>query len=528
MSALAGPNHPKRRLASSLCAVGLLLTGVLSLSALALPTQEAGAATDVVTNCSGDPSTSGSLPNEIASAGAGDTITFALSPSCSTIDLTSTIVISQDLTLTGPGQTSLAVDGGETTEPFDVSSGTVTISGLTIQHGSGNDGGAINNSGTLTVSNSALATNSASDGGAVYNSGTLTVTSSTLSGNSATTGGGAIDNQGTVTVEDSTLSANTAGQNGGGLESADATMTVDNSTVSGNSSSSDGGGIDIEDQSSEGTSTIDNSTVTGDGAPFGGGIQDDQGPLTIGATIVADSSSGNACSLEGVTSFTDQGYNVGDDTSCGFTSPSVSGSGTVDSHLGSLANNGGPTQTVALEPGSPAIGLVTDGILCPSTDQRDAARANPCDAGAYDTNGASFDPSISTVTVGGSLTAPTMTVTGSGFGNEADLGVPASSTFCSSLDTGSDYDNFSFSDLTDGWEAGQMGNCTGVSISSYTATQVTFTFGGGYGNDDNNFQYGSLSYGDSFQMNVLGSTYNGSIPPYSRRRPSPRSPSPGP
>ena len=153
MSSSVGQSHPKRRLASSLCAVGLLLTGVLSLSAVALPTQEAGAATDMVTNCSGDPSTSGSLPNEIASAGTGDTITFALSPSCSTIDLASTIVISEDLTITGPGETSLAVDGGTTTEPFEVTSGTVTISGLTIQHGNGPDGGAIDNSGTLTVSN---------------------------------------------------------------------------------------------------------------------------------------------------------------------------------------------------------------------------------------------------------------------------------------------------------------------------------------------------------------------------------------
>ena len=391
MSGSPVQQHPRRRLASSLCAVGLLLTGVVSISAVALPTQEAGAATDVVTNCSGDPSTSGSLPNEIASAGPGDTITFSLS--CSTITLTSTIVISQDLTISGPGQTSLAVDGGSTTEPFEVSSGTVSISGLTIQNGDGTAGGAINNSGTLTVSNSALAHNSATDGGAIYNNGNLTVTTSTLSSNSAASDGGAIDNLSTATVQDSTLSANTAGNYGGGIESSDATLTVDNSTVSGNSATSDGGGIDIEAPPNGGSATIDNSTVTSNGAPFGAGIQDDQSPLTIGATIVAESTSGNDCFLQDI-NFTDQGYNIDDDGSCGFTSPSVSNSGLLDGTLGSLANNGGPTQTVALEPGSPAIGLVANGLFCPGTDQRGAARlTTPCDAGAYDTNGAFTPPS---------------------------------------------------------------------------------------------------------------------------------------
>ncbi len=537
MSALAGTNHPRRRLASSLCAVGLLLTGVLSLSAVVLPAQEAGAATDTVTNCSGDPGTAGSLPNEIAGAGAGDTIVFSLS--CSTITLTSTIVISQDLTINGPGQTSLAVDGGGTTEPFQVSSGTVSISGLTIQNGSGTDGGGIENSGNLTVSNSSLASNSATGGGGAIDnsgggtltvtsstlsgnsagtgggaidnsgSGTLTVTSSTLSGNSAGTDGGAIDNLGTVTVEESTLSGNTAGNYGGGIESNDATMTVDSSTVSGNSAISDGGGVDIEDDDAHGMSTIDNSTVTSNGAPFGGGIQDDQGPLTIGATIVAESTPDTDCAVNA--SVTDQGYNIDDDGTCAFTGPG-NNSGTLDGTLGSLANNGGPTQTVALEPGSPASGLVT-AALCPATDQRGVTIiTTPCDAGAYDTNGAS----ISSVTVTGSLAAPTVTISGTGFGSESELGSATPPPGCPT--TGSDYDNFyyfSFSDVTAGWQAGQGGNCTGVSISGYSGTGITFTFGSGYGNDYNSNEFGSLGYGDSFQMSVLGDTYNGSIAPFS-------------
>ena len=78
--------------------------------------------------------------------------------------------------------------------------------------------------------------------------------------------------------------------------------------------------------------------------------------------------------------------------------------------------------------------------------------------------------------------------------------------------TGFDYDNNLY--FSDGWGAGQgagpFGDCTGLFISSYSDTQVVFTFGSGYGTGNN--QYGTLSYGDSFQMNVFGATYNGTVP----------------
>jgi hypothetical protein len=51
--------------------------------------------------------------------------------------------------------------------------------------------------------------------------------------------------------------------------------------------------------------------------------------------------------------------------------------------LGTLADNGGPTWTQALLPGSPAIGAATS---CPATDQRGYPRpaTGPCDIGAYE------------------------------------------------------------------------------------------------------------------------------------------------
>src|SRR5215469_905348 len=85
---------------------------VVAGSIIALPAHGAVAATDVVTNCSGSSSTPGSLPYEVANATAGDSITFALSPPCSTITVPSTIEISQNLTISGPGSASLNVSGG--------------------------------------------------------------------------------------------------------------------------------------------------------------------------------------------------------------------------------------------------------------------------------------------------------------------------------------------------------------------------------------------------------------------------------
>jgi hypothetical protein len=103
---------------------------------------------------------------------------------------------------------------------------------------------------------------------------------------------------------------------------------------------------------------------------------------------------------------------------------------------------------------------------------------------------------VTTVTLGGDPAAPTVTVRGSGFGTESDLGtaIPA---YCS--ETGSDYaSNFYFSDLSDGWAAGQgsgpVGDCIGVFIVSYSDSQITFGFGNGYGNG----AYGAVANGDHF------------------------------
>jgi len=57
--------------------------------------------------------------------------------------------------------------------------------------------------------------------------------------------------------------------------------------------------------------------------------------------------------------------------------------------LGALADNGGPTQTMALPDGSPAIDAGNQ-VGCPTTDQRGVPRPrSDCDIGAYEYDGVS-------------------------------------------------------------------------------------------------------------------------------------------
>ena len=113
---------------------------------------------------------------------------------------------------------------------------------------------------------------------------------------------------------------------------------------------------------------------------------------------------------------------------------------------------------------------------------------------------------INSVVLSGSAAAPTITVTGSGFGSMASLGAPQ--TPCGPSSTGSDYgNNLSLADTTQAWDAGQgpPAPCDdiGLVISSYSNTQIVFTFGSNYPS------LGSLTQGDSYTMNVLGGSLSG-------------------
>src|SRR5579883_2027320 len=147
-------------------------------------------------------------------ANAGSTITFGTTAlGSNTITLSKgQLVISDNMTITGPGASNLTLSGNNASRVFNISTTTahVTISGLTIAGGS------------------------AAYGGGLYSRGSLTVSGSILSANSASIAGGGICNNGTLTVSVSILAANTAYRGGGLMSSGIGTLTVSNSTLAGN------------------------------------------------------------------------------------------------------------------------------------------------------------------------------------------------------------------------------------------------------------------------------------------------------
>jgi len=243
------------------------------------------------------------------------------------------------------------------------------ISGNESQQG---PGGGISAGGTVTVSNSTINNNEGlcAAGGIAFNNigGTLTVMSSTISGNSVLgcpvsaragwvlTGGGGIASSGSVTVINSTISGNTVAQGGvpatGGGVVCSGSMTVINSTISGNTVGGymcEGGGI-----RNGGNLTLTNSTLSGNSAPSGqGGAMSNAGQTMIGDTVLNAGASGGTIFNNGGT-ITSLGYNIASDNGGGV----LTGPGdqiNTDPTLGPLQDNGGPTFTHALLPGSPAI-----------------------------------------------------------------------------------------------------------------------------------------------------------------------------
>ncbi len=200
-----------------------------------------------------------------------------------------------------------------------------------------------------------------------------------------------------LTVTNSTVSGNHAGD-GGGLYSVDA-MTVTNSTIADNSATRSGGGI-------VGAISIADTIVAGNRVSSGGSNPDCAGtPRSLGYNLLG---TGAGCSA-----FVD---NVNGDLVGTAGSP-------VDARLGPLQDNGGPTLTHALLPGSPAIdagnpdGCRDDKGNLLTTDQRGAPRPDAagawCDIGAYEYDTAAATP-IATPTVtpmAPIMATPTVTVT---------------------------------------------------------------------------------------------------------------------
>ena len=237
-------------------------------------------------------------------------------------------------------------------------------------------------SSRVTISQSVVMSNTTTaNGGGVYNEGVgveMDVIDTRVGGNTAVSSGGGIYNNGIMNIIGSVLDNNSA-RSGGGLEHSGVSLQMSNSTISGNSASDNGGGF-----YNKGSAVLTHVTLSGNtasGPNTGGNIFNDEALLTLQNSLVANSPIDGNCFYSGGT-VTSSGNNLDDGNTCGFNN-----SGDITNTnplLGPLQNNGGPTFTHALLPGSPAINQGKNDF-CPATDQRGFARpAGACDIGAYE------------------------------------------------------------------------------------------------------------------------------------------------
>ena len=271
-------------------------------------------------------------------------------------------------------------------------------------------GGILNfstsHSANLTVGNCIFNNNSAFDGGAINNyapggTATAVVTNTTLTGNSASGDevgrAGAIHNNAVfvggramLTVSNCTLSNNSTDYAGGGIYNTAGSLQISNCTFSGNSARAYGGGVYTEyDRAAE---RITNCTFSGNSASSGGGIycQGDT-TVTVGNTIFKSGASGE--NIYNAAHFVSAGHNLSNDAAGGDNGTGPGGllnqPGDIrntDPRLGPLADNGGPTKTLALLPNSPAINAGND-ANAPPRDQRGYLRNGTSDIGAFEFGG---------------------------------------------------------------------------------------------------------------------------------------------
>ena len=238
----------------------------------------------------------------------------------------------------------------------------------------------------VTIEDSLISSNqSGSSGGALGGNATMTITDSTLSDNMTGGAGGAVVSHGTLTVDDSTFVNNSANQ--GGAIYTSGTTEVTNSTFSLNTA-----GVGNAISSGGGTTELLNVTASNNDGGSGTVLNNGGTTFSMTNTIVADGTN-KGCS--GTISATNS--LIEDATGC-----TISGSNNItgqDPGLGSLQDNGGPTETMAIDTSSPAFNAGTN-TGCPATDQRGESRPadTTCDIGAYEFQGP-FGPSQNTLTV---------------------------------------------------------------------------------------------------------------------------------
>lgn len=411
--------------------VAAAIRAVLMLIAAAL--LPLSAATITVSNT--DDSGAGSLRQAIADAVSGDVIDC--SGISGTIVLTSgQLTINKSLTINGPGADLLEVSGNKTFRVIQIFAGSynVIISGLTICNGKATgstaEGGGINNlsTGIVTLDSCNIINNkaegSSARGGGIFNNNNAgkmylnycrvenDTSHSTGAGGTSSRGGGIYTNSslavGNVVEINNCLIANNRASSsqsgstvwGGGLASnGNGKFTIVNSTISGNSSADDGGGV-----YGPGI-TLRFVTISNNIAGTSGGGSAGSVATVIKNSLIAGNSAPTGPDCAGT--LNSQGYNLIGSTSGTTITGDLTGN-IVDTSavLDTLADNGGPTRTHALLPGSPALNA---GSCDPAitTDQRGLSRPQDgqCDIGAFENQAPLAICQDVTVTADGSCTA---------------------------------------------------------------------------------------------------------------------------
>ena len=352
------------------------------------------------------------LRDAIKYSSAGDTVVVP----AGTYNLTmGELSVGHDLTVSGAGASSVTISGGNASRVLEVAaSSAVTLSGVTVTAGSGvgtgpndpvpdGEGGAVAVLGTLTLNDSAVTASTADDGGGIYDDSTRPSPTARSPGTPRRRRRRDLRRRERDHHDQHDYRERGSERRGGIYD--DFTATITNSTITGNTASTAGGGIYDDDTASVINATISGNTAPPDQSGSSGGANvfvNDTGSGGFENTIVSDPIGGGTDCYTSGEFPTSMGHNLEDDAavqnstqSCRDLDPYRSVS--VDPMLGPLASNGGPTQTMALLAGSPAIDNAA-AIPAITTDQRGGPRPQPPggtdDIGAYEV-GAVADMGIS-------------------------------------------------------------------------------------------------------------------------------------
>ena len=362
----------------------IVVSAVLAVGSITAAAAEA--ATFIVTNL--NDSGTGSLRQAIINANTtseADSVYFSGGLS-GTITLASALSdITNPLSIIGPGAGVITVSGANLYRVFYVNPGPVYISGITISNGTFTEtGGGIANYGNLTVANTVFLNNSASSGAGLYSQGggNIVITDCTFTGNVAVYGGGAVQvSGGNMTITGSTFSGNHA-RYGGAIDMGNlCSLTVRNSTFTDNTGNSDVGG-DVGGAIAAFFNSVSllNNTFSGNHAPAGGALYVQPGVTVNAINNIFSGSAGSSNCNVAITGTNSHNLDFGGPVPLNSCNATYTG----DPLLDIPADNGGPTQTMALLVGSAALN-VADPSGAPATDQRGWPRpASGIDIGAYE------------------------------------------------------------------------------------------------------------------------------------------------